>query len=390
MEKDINFIPGGIPSNDLPETTELDLGIQPESDASQSTEPTTTTAYQQPATEVTHQPVPTTTYSPPAVEATATNPKPVIGTTYPRPVSVNPYATSAVPYGNSYAKPYTNPYTNPYVKPVQHSKAKGWWNHVLGTGQTYVAPKPAAPVQVSLAFDSVKKEATTQPKKREPIAICKVGADHLAERRNNQDYFVVMNDGKLKVVLDGCGSHNNSEVGAKLFSQILETKKGVTSENFKSVVDEIFLNLAVLLGTDEMILETLSFTILACFEEEEQYVVLTCGDGYIIADNGNAVELIDLDERHDNAPDYYVCNCVSNPEILARNQEGVDFSKRVFDKKSYLNVGLATDGLRFIKKLSTTDRYKLMINLVEGNQAQVAALLNRMSETFKDDITICY
>ena len=276
-----------------------------------------------------------------------------------------------------------------YHATAQPQQQGRWWERIVGGNYIPYTPKPAAPPPtVSLAFG---KKAEEQPsvKKVEKLAVSKAGWDHISDQKPNQDGILNFEEENLKLVLDGCGSHKKSHIGVGLFTDALSGYVGLTPENFEPTVDKIFLDLVSLLTTDIKMLENLSFTILACFEKPDEYVVLSCGDGFIIADNGHRLKLINLDERGDNSPDYYVANLVDS-RLLSRNQSGVSFKKTVFSKKDYVNIGVATDGLRYLDELSAAERYQFLHNLAARNQAQVAATINKVQKFFRDDITILF
>ena len=62
----------------------------------------------------------------------------------------------------------------------------------------------------------------TEPQKRNIVKVCKVGSDHIFGNKNNHDFmFNLLN---MKIVLDGCGSGNHSEIGTRLFAQLFARK----------------------------------------------------------------------------------------------------------------------------------------------------------------------
>jgi len=266
-----------------------------------------------------------------------------------------------------------NPINEPYHRP----------------GYSYIPVPYVPPKEITLDYGTAIK--TKAEDKKETVAICRIGSAHVREALNNQDQLLIMEDGRIKLVLDGCGSCDKSELGVKTFILRFQKKANITDANFESTVDEIFLELASFFGEDdESIINTLSFTILACFEKTDEFVVFWCGDGYIISDNGHEIELIDLDETHDNCPDYYMVNLITDKDKLRKNKEGIKLKKRSFPKGEYKNVGVATDGIRGIKVLETQDRYKFLYQLADRNQAQVSAIIGKSPNAFEDDVTICF
>jgi hypothetical protein len=227
------------------------------------------------------------------------------------------------------------------------------------------------------------------------IVISKTGADHLYAGVNRQDFALDLPN--LKLVLDGCGSMQFSEVGVALFGQLLTdecSKREQTGQqpigpnDFEVVVEEIFCQLTTLFSTDMLKLQNLSFTILACFELENEFVVLSCGDGFVLASKDDCMFELVLDDGE--YPKYFVYNLLEDTTALETYREGVQFSSIRLPKSQYDNVGVATDGLRFAKQLTRVDLYNFYDYLRQGRGGKVAMLINRYSGTFKDDISIVF
>lgn len=219
------------------------------------------------------------------------------------------------------------------------------------------------------------------------IIVNKLGSDHFAEERNNQDFCVSLPN--VKIVLDGCGSQRFSEVGTRLFAQLFTEymPETINETNFEERVKITFALLTHIFPKEEYYASNLSFTILACFETEEEFVVYSCGDGYIITDDGEKIDFIKLDDGE--YPKYYIYNYV-NKENLQEYKEGVSFTTHHFPKTEVKNVGVATDGLRFYEDLSILEKNKLVQALQEGKEGKIKILINRNHLIFKDDITICF
>jgi len=219
------------------------------------------------------------------------------------------------------------------------------------------------------------------------IAICKIGSDHIFSDKNNQDFCISLPN--VKIVLDGCGSSRFSDVGVRLFGQLLINQlENFNCETFEKTVDEIFVKLISINNIESFLFENLCFTILACFETEEEYIVFTCGDGYILIQEEKDISLIKLDDGE--YPKYYIYNYVENKDSLKEYKEGVSFSVTRFNKSEYANIGVATDGFRFYEGLGNFEKNKLFELLSEGKKAQIGMLINRNNLIFKDDVTICF
>jgi serine/threonine protein phosphatase PrpC len=227
------------------------------------------------------------------------------------------------------------------------------------------------------------------------IVLSKPGADHLYAGVNRQDFAVQLPG--LKLVLDGCGSTRFPEVGATLFAQLLaeeyvrrerEGQDLIEPAEFEDVVRTIFDKLSLLLPTDELKLANLCFTILACFERETEFVVMNCGDGFILASQGENMFQLQLDDGE--YPKYFAYNLVSDKDSLVEYRDGVAFTTRRFSKDEYDNVGVATDGLRFVDQLTRPDQYSFYEYLRQGRKGKVAMTINRNSAVFKDDISVAF
>ena len=229
------------------------------------------------------------------------------------------------------------------------------------------------------------------------IILAKTGHDHLDMGINRQD--VAFAAGGVKFVLDGCGSGEHSEVGVQLFQQLIEASAFVASgyemdvQAFDRLVqDTMFYMAKKIVDTDKFRFDNLCFTILACLETETEFVVKTCGDGYIIGvTTDGTIETIELtNEEHADAPAYLVYNHVEKRELLfGRDLGGVTFATHTFSKEVYANVGVATDGWRFVRDLEPLERTHWDDYLLADKAKMLSRIVNRNQQRFKDDIAIC-
>lgn len=244
----------------------------------------------------------------------------------------------------------------------------------------------------SIAENSLKEKTT-----RKVICVCKMGSDHKFANMNNHDFaFNLLN---MKIVMDGCGSGKHSEVGTRLFGQLFARKakeyfdkgESICEENFIEVVNSIFCKMLELCSDASFIFQNYCFTILVCFELEDEFVVYSCGDGYIIKENEDGITFDVLDDGE--YPCYYVYNFIADKSALKEYKEGVDFKVTRFSKEDYINVGVASDGLRYSENLLDVEKSKLMNFLHDGKGPQIEKLVNRnnlKNEMFHDDISICF
>ena len=233
--------------------------------------------------------------------------------------------------------------------------------------------------------------------KRKTIRVCKMGSDHKFANMNNHDFaFNLLN---MKIVTDGCGSGKHSEVGTRIFGQLFARKskeyfdkgESICEENFIEIVNSIFEKMLELCSDTSFIFQNYCFTILVCFELEDEFVVYSCGDGYIIKENEEGIIFDKLDDGE--YPCYYIYNFITDKSALKEYKEGVRFKVTRFSKSEYSNVGVASDGLRYSENLLDVEKSKLMKFLHEGKGPQIEVLINRnnlRNEMFHDDISICF
>ena len=218
------------------------------------------------------------------------------------------------------------------------------------------------------------------------ISFSQIGSYHVRERLNNQDS--VVNHGKIKLVADGCGGEPYSEVGSRLFTQLIKEEESyITEKNFVKVVSEIFERMTVLFNTDELVDKNLLFTIIACIETEDSYKVFCCGDGFIITYNGRHVDFIEI--SNGKYPHYFAYNYIKDKSTLGEYASGMKFDVFEFPKSEYEKIGVATDGLRFFYSLRDESQLYLLRALKNGNDKFVENIIKSESSTFADDITIC-
>lgn len=251
-------------------------------------------------------------------------------------------------------------------------------------------------VKTSLSTSESSKESTKPSEPRTVVKVCKMGSEHMRKNVNNHDFvFSFLN---LKAVTDGCGSGKHSEVGTRLFGQLFarEIKQHVSDEKisedaFLKTVNAVFEKMLSLCNDTNFIFENYCFTILVCLEFESEFVVYSCGDGYIIKESSNGISFERLDDG--TFPAYYVYNWV-DASALEEYKEGVAFKVSRFSKTEYSNVGVASDGLRFFDDLYEPEKTKFFDLLVKGKGGKIDMLINRnnnkRSGLFHDDISICF
>ena len=228
------------------------------------------------------------------------------------------------------------------------------------------------------------------------ILVTKPGANRLFQGKNCQDFGCFFSN--VKMVMDGCSHVDHSEVGTKIFGQMI---KGMNNGRVfptdirvwtKDIFDEITASLAHL-NQDEtwktnFLFSNFCFTIVAVIENSFSYDVLYCGDGYILAKtNKGELEVINLDEGYNGAPPYYAYNYIK-PEYLASYRNGVSFKKKVLYKNKYKNVGVATGGFSYVDMLPNEEKEAFKQGLIEEKDSKVCQIINKNEKIFLDDVCI--
>lgn len=250
------------------------------------------------------------------------------------------------------------------------------------------------------------------------IVLSKTGYDHLDMGKNRQDIAFVSSGGRIlfgdekktdfdnvaarmntpiRFVLDGCSSTPHSEAGVALFAQFFAAYGGETTEDsFESVVKTAMERLAKgVIDSDRFRRNNLSFTILACMESETDFIVKYCGDGFIVGiTKDGLIESIQLDDavrREDGEyPNYLIYNYIENREsLLAEHREPIGFKTQILSKEIYSNVGVATDGWRYVDTLDAIERVRWDDGLLSDKGKKLSIIINRNLMKFKDDISIC-
>lgn len=207
------------------------------------------------------------------------------------------------------------------------------------------------------------------------MLINKMGFNHVESGMNCQDYGAEVDN--LKIVVDGCSSGKNSEVGAKLFCHLFSKSKDL---------NQTFQTLTSIFSTTKEIESHLMFTILLLEEDNDYFYVDACGDGLIIKEKHDGTfEYDDLDHNYNDFPPYYAYNFVDQ-DRLVKYKEGVNFKDFKFSKSDYKSIGIASDGLKFILKSIFKDEFEKLLR--DRKEFGIKRLINREHNVFKDDITI--
>lgn len=217
------------------------------------------------------------------------------------------------------------------------------------------------------------------------MIISSQGIGHFDQGLNNQDFGC--DTSRMLLISDGCSGAEVSEVGSILFPQLFSQKEGFDKlenfeENVKDFFDKFLGFIKSFYGSEEIfindfIMRDFLFTIIACFEEEDQYVVKLFGDGYIITQNySGAISYMKF--SYGKFPPYYAYRyCNMNFDKV--------FKTFSFDKKIFPKIAIATDGIVPIVKGEIPGFDSL---LFEGNNALIQASIKNLRQIFFDDVTI--
>lgn len=221
------------------------------------------------------------------------------------------------------------------------------------------------------------------------MIITSQGFGHFTQGRNNQDFGV--ESPRMLLILDGCSGAKYSEVGTRLFAQLFQRREEWDSlEKFEDHVKSVFEELIQMMEKSypvreelesEFIMENLLFTIIACFQTEDSYVVKLFGDGYIVAQNKRG-NISYMRFFYGEYPPYYAYKYCEWKEAEFK---GLTFKTFCFDKKEFPYLAIATDGIMPIAK---GDVREIEQDIITGDSDYIKMAIAGKRTSFKDDITI--
>lgn len=219
------------------------------------------------------------------------------------------------------------------------------------------------------------------------MQICKQGNGHYINGINNQDFYYA--EKNLKVIMDGCSEGKFSEVGTRLFYQFfsqLDNRFSVEEfeENVRLVFSKIvkFFSKTSSKDEEQFIVDNMLFTIVACFELEDKFIVKYIGDGYVITINTeNMLSYIRL--SYGKMPPYFAYNLLNTGSYSKR----LEFKTLEFSKEDFKNVGIASDGIAPLVKGRITEDFEKAILGCETKYTPEGIIKSNYSSFF-DDVTI--
>ena len=222
------------------------------------------------------------------------------------------------------------------------------------------------------------------------MIISSQGFGHYTHGLNNQDFGIETS--RMLLILDGCSGAKYSEVGTRLFAQLLSRKEECDNvekfeDNVKSVFDDLIETMKKYYPENqdlekEFIMENLLFTIIACFETENSYIVKLFGDGYIVTQNCRGYVSY-LKFLYGKCPPYFAYKYCD-----LQNTNGFkdyEFKTFTFDKKIFPKVFIASDGIMPIAK---GDVKNVDNHIFNNNLSLVEMSINNQRQIFNDDVTI--
>lgn len=219
------------------------------------------------------------------------------------------------------------------------------------------------------------------------MQICRQGNGHYLNGINNQDFYYT--EQNLKLLMDGCSEGKFSEVGTRLFYQFFnELPNKFDHEEFENNVVEVFTKIIKFFSgesrekAEKFIIDNMLFTIIACFELEDKFIVKYIGDGYIITVNTeDMVSYIRL--SYGKTPPYFAYNIVQTGTY----SKGTEFKTFEFSKEDFKNVGIASDGIAPIVKKRITEDFEKII-LGQETKYTPEGIIKSNHTSFYDDVTI--
>ena len=218
------------------------------------------------------------------------------------------------------------------------------------------------------------------------------GFEHFLQHVNNQDFFY--ETPRMLLVLDGCSGGKYSEVGTRLFTQLFSRREENDSvEKFESNVKEVFDEIIEIMRKyypdqesleNDFIMENLLFTIIACFDCKDKFIVKMFGDGYIITQN-NRDRLSYMKFSYGKCPPYFAykyCKMLT-PNIY----KDYEFKTFEFDKKIFKSVGIASDGILPIVKSSD---HGMDFYILKKDNVGLQMAVRMKNQLFSDDVTIAF
>lgn len=221
------------------------------------------------------------------------------------------------------------------------------------------------------------------------MIITSQGFGHFTNGLNNQDFGIESK--RCLLILDGCSDAKYSEVGTRLFAQLFMRKEDWDNlEKFEDNVKEVFDDIIRMMEKyyperedleKDFIMENLLFTIISCFQTEQEYIVKLFGDGYVITKNKKGLTSF-IKFSYGKCPPYFAyryCDSVES-QLKDFKFKTIRLSKNVFE-----SVAISTDGIMPIAKREVNGLDDLVLG---QKQAQLLMAIRNHRQNFFDDVTV--
>lgn len=219
------------------------------------------------------------------------------------------------------------------------------------------------------------------------MQICKQGNGHYLNGINNQDFYYA--EKNLKMVMDGCSEGTFSEVGTRLFYQFFnELDDKFNHKKFEKNVETVFSQMTDFFPRtsskekNKFIVDNMLFTIVACFELRDKFVVKYIGDGYIITINSNDM-LSYIRLSYGKTPPYFAYNLLNTGNYSQK----LEFKTLEFSKEDFKKVGIASDGIAPIVMKKIGDDFERII-LGRETKYTPEGIIKSNHSSFFDDVTM--
>lgn len=219
------------------------------------------------------------------------------------------------------------------------------------------------------------------------MQICRQGNGHYLNGINNQDFYYA--EKNLKMIMDGCSEGRFSEVGTRLFYQFFSVlDERFNPEKFEDNVKLVFFRIVKFFSemsseaVDKFLVDNMLFTIVACFELEDKFIVKYIGDGYIITINTEDM-LSYIRLSYGKTPPYFAYNLL----VTGSYGKKLEFKTLEFSKEDFKKVGIASDGIAPVVKGKIAEDFE---NIILGKETKYTpeGIIKSNHSSFFDDVTI--
>lgn len=212
------------------------------------------------------------------------------------------------------------------------------------------------------------------------------GISHRQLHYNNQDAYKVKQEADfiVGVVCDGCGSHTDSEIGAKLTAEFVTNfclthfqHEKFDGQKLANALTQFYVDCAKMVHAiypNEFIRDTFFTTIIGFIISDGQNLVFSAGDGVILIDD----KLLIINQQ--NMPNYLTHNLL--------NGKKYGFEVRAIENRNFQRLLISTDGISDLWEKETQE--KVIDTLFSDNMFRSEIELSKFlaESTIYDDTTM--